>query len=239
MTFCFLCTNCVVYDKQTNTAGVAGANGICYGCEDAMRSDLTKLRLDYVDLSQIIAKQGVISDAQIHRPKPESSPPINMAAFTLRGQIAYFVRLVATVIRRREKGINRPLGPMREGFLLDHDIRYLVEHTHLIAAMPATEHYWDVDNFALTDMIGPEVVEELRRLHRRAREACGLEPPIINVPGDCPQCQTPGLRRSADDDDKLWCQHCKTKLSGEQYSRAMKLQVLGEEPRMRIVSDQT
>lgn len=226
MVFCVLGDNCVVYDSHTKLAGVAVNSPICRGCHDATRATLNLLRYDYIDLSQLIPKPDTRSDGKIFRPKPESSPPINVAAWTLRGQIAYVVGVVAQVVRREMGCTPRTLNaPVREGFALDGDVRFLLERVDTIAMLPGIEHYWLQESADVDNLDGPQIIGVLHALHRRARMMCGLDPRTITVPGDCPACETPSLRRPDDDPDRVWCQHCRQKMTAEEYNRAMRLQI--------------
>lgn len=229
MTFCLFAEHCSVYDSVSNVPGLAMSSAACQSCQDGIKSTLNKLRLDYVDLSQQIPKQSVVTEDQIFRPKPESSPPINLSAFTLRAQLAYFVCLTATIVRGRRPDARRDAvsrRTMREGFALDHDIRYLVERPDAIAGLPAIEHYFDEAHYVPVVMDGLEIAGELHALHRRARLMCGLEPRTLRVPGACPGCDLLGsLRRLDDDTEKVWCAACKNVLSAEQYAAAMRLQI--------------
>lgn len=226
MSYCLLGENCVVYDPGADMPGLAETHFLCLGCHEATRNTLNLLRYDYVDLSQIIAKIDARSDGKIFRPKPESAPPINMAVFTLRGDIAWYVGMLAITVRRATGGAPRIHHmPVREGYALDHDVRYLVERVPAIASLPATEAHWLSSMDTPQPYDGRDMVMQLSWLHRAARRLCGTETRTITVPGHCPDCQTPSLRRESDDTDKIWCVHCRIKLSQDEYLAAIRLQL--------------
>lgn len=234
MTYCVFGADCCVYDSATNVPGLSLNTVACEGCQTRIVSTLNKLRLDYVDLSQMIPKASVVTEEQIFRPKPESSPPINMAAFTLRAQLAYFVCLVATIVRGRLDSRQAPVSrlSMREGFALDHDIRYLVERPDVIAGLPGIEHYFDEAHYVPMLMDGPGMCAQLLALHRRSRAMCGLEPRTVRLPGACPNCHLMGaLRRMDDDVQRIWCAACRYALSADGYAAAMSMQMrVGSDP---------
>lgn len=225
MTFCILDTNCTVFDRQSRLPGLSYSSPVCQGCRDRTRAELNLLRYDYIDLSQLIPKADGRGEAKIFRPKPESAPPVNMAVLALRGEIAYFVGLVAIVLRQHIGSPQQPALPVREGYALDRDVRWLQEHVDGLAGLGGTRHYWRANELVLEALSGPELILEFGTLHRRARRLCGLDERTITVPGHCPDCQTPSLRRHADDPEKIWCLHCKKTMSAPEYAQAVRLQI--------------
>lgn len=214
MTFCVLGENCSVYDRHSKVAGVSLRNPLCEGCRNRADRDLNLLRYDYVDLSQLIAKKDGHSEAKIARPKPESSPPLDVGVLTLRSDIA--ASCFEAEIRLRAYSGDRPRPPenVREGWGLDASIRYLRPRLEELALMPA-----------IADLIsGVEYLLEFSTLHRRARKVCGLDPRTIGLPGDCPQCHTPTLRRHDDDAERVWCGRCNLHLSKDDYYAAQRMQ---------------
>lgn len=227
MGFCTLDTQCVVYDRTAQLSGHVIGEGLCAGCCDNTQTILNLLRYDYVDLSQLIPKVDARSENKIFRPKPESSPPVNTAVFNLRGDIAWFVAVLATMLRRHLGSPPRPSPlPVREGFGLDANIRYLVERPEEIGRMPPAWAYWEQDKDDEQQQLdGLGVVLHLRRLHSRARRMCGTEEKVITVPGHCPPCNTPSLRREASTPEKIWCVHCKNTMDADQYKKVVSLQI--------------
>lgn len=227
MTFCVMDTDCAVYDHHTKMAGLAYHNPLCQGCRDQLRGDLNLLRYDYVDLTQLIPSADTRNEiGKIYRPKPESKPPINTAVYNLRAQIAWFVAILAGEIRRHlGAGDLRTDLPVREGYALDHNVRWLAERVDDIAAMPATDGYFDASMWEKVQLDGPAMVGQIRALHRSARRMCGTDPRCVTLPGFCPDCNTPSLRRYDDNVDKIWCVRCKLQMDAAEYGRTVRLQI--------------
>lgn len=226
MSYCLLAENCSVYDKAHHIPGIAVGGPLCHGCKDLARADLNLLRYDYIDLSQLIPKADGRNDSRIFRPKPESSPPVNMSVLTLRGEIAFFVNRVGIAVRRWAGSPQRAVSlPVREGYGLDHDVRYLMAHVDDLVSLPATDAYWSTEVGEPYPMTGPDIVLRVAELHRRSRRLCGVDPRTITVPGHCDDCNTPSLRRHDDDADRVWCLHCKKHLDQDGYLRVVRLQV--------------
>lgn len=226
MTFCAFDTRCVVYDRQSKIPGLSHGWTLCEGCRTNGESTLNLLRYDYVDLSQLVPKaDGRNDEANIFRPKPESSPPVNDQVFNLRADIAYFVRLV-TILTRKAIGspLPRPGIPVREGYALDADVHWLGKHVDDLARVPATVAHYDTDTVAPAVLDGLGMLLRLRAMHRRARVVCGLDARTVTMPGFCPTCNTTSLRREAGDTDKIWCLHCKLQLSSAEYGQVVRLQ---------------
>lgn len=224
MTFCSLGENCVVYDRMTCAPGYSGHHCLCPGCTEASKSDLNLLRYDYVDLSQLIPLPDVRGEAgRIFRPKPESKAPIDVSVFTLRGDVAWFVRQAAEVLRWHSgTRLANPM-PVREGYQLDTDVRYLIPRVDNLAGLPKFKIHWLPEDEERSELDGVELVLHIRRLHKRARKVCGTLPRLITVPGDCGPCGTPSLRRNSDDAAKIWCTHCKNTLTRDEYENRLRL----------------
>jgi hypothetical protein len=221
MTFCVLGENCSVFDRHTKTSGLSLRSPLCEGCRNRARRELDLLRFDYVDLSQLIAKSDGRSEAKISRPKPESSPTIDLSVFTLRSQIVELARAAETAVRIRQHTPSTASPWVREGFALSSSIAFLyprVDELALTASVPAR---WDDD---LGDLDGPQTLYTVGVLHRRARRVCGVDPRTIRVPGLCPSCSAPTLCRHDDDPQRLWCAACHIQLDEQQYYAAQRMQ---------------
>lgn len=178
------------------------------------------LRYDYVDLSQLIPKKDSFSESKISRPKPESSPPLDIAVFTLRSDLAWYCVGAEVRLRSRLGMLHAGYRPMREGYGLDAAVRFLSPRVDELAAMPA-----------MADLIsGVEYLMAFSDLHRRARKVCGLDPRTISVPGDCPKCLTPTLRRHDDNPDRIWCARCPTVMTKQGYYAATRMQYAPSQP---------
>lgn len=221
MTFCLLGENCSVFDRVTKTPGLSLHNPLCEGCHSKAKRELNLLRYDYVDLSQLIPKRDVQSEARIARPKPSSKPPIDMAVFTLRSRIAGVCVGVEVVLRQRLGMLHSGPLPAREGYALTAAIRYLEPRICDVARLPAMAgDFCDEGD----DFDGPQIILFFSTLHARARKVCGLEPRTVRVPGFCPSCSVPALQRLDDDEDRLWCSYCSARMSRVEYYAAQRMQ---------------
>jgi hypothetical protein len=221
MTFCVLGENCSVFDKHTKTSGITRNNPLCEGCRNRARRELDLLRFDYVDLSQLIPKRNGYSEAKISRPKPESSPTIDVSIFTLRSQVAELARAAEESVRIRLGMLHSSSVMVREGFALTSAIAFLYPRVDELALTPAVPAGWDDD---LEDLDGPQVLYTFGVLHRRARRVCGIDPKTVAVPGLCPSCSVPGLRRHDDDPLRYWCTVCNVQVSQQDYFAAQRMQ---------------
>jgi hypothetical protein len=224
--FCSLDANCSVFDRATKLPGIARTSEICQGCVNRSRRELGMLRYDYVDLSQLIVPADSRSDAHIFRPKPESSPPIDLHAFTLRSQIAEAVVATEEAVRRLA-GYRANCAPTREGWAVDHAVRFLSERIDSIASVRSVFYGPESDADGLTMLL------EFGGLHRAAQRVVGLLAPTVGLPGDCPKCAVPALRRRADVENHVWCAHCHLSMTRVDYYRACQMQfapVTGAQP---------
>jgi len=225
MTFCILGENCSVFDRRTETSGLSHRNPLCDGCRNRVRRELNLLRYDYVDLSQLIPKTDARGDARIFRPKPGSSPPLDVQVFTLREQIAGVARC-AELALRRHLGMALPSVKVREGYGLSDAVSYLHPRVDDLARMPPFEALWGSQGAvgAVVDKLdGAAVLMLFGALHRQARKMCGLDPRTIRVPGSCPSCSVPALKRLDDDPGRLWCQNCNLQLTRQEYLNAQRM----------------
>src|SRR5215218_7105540 len=208
MTFCILAEDCFVFDRLTSTSGSAYRNSLCEGCRNRAERELNLLRYDYVDLSQIIAKKDGHSETKISRPKPESSPTLDLEVVTLRSQIADVVHDAETAVRVHLHMAYVPL-PAREGYLLAGGIAYLSPRVNDLARMPPSAGRWGVVDEVLD---GRQILVLIGALHRRAQRMCGITPRTLTVPGSCPRCRGPSLRRHDGDPEQIWCVTCNMRL---------------------------
>lgn len=221
MTFCVLGENCSVFDRHTRTSGISLSNPLCEGCRNRARRELDLLRFDYVDLSQLIAKTDGHSEAKISRPKPESSPTIDLGVFTLRSQIAELARAAEQAVRIRLAMLHSAMRNVREGFALSSAVHFLYPRVDELAKTPTVPTRFDDD---CDDLDGPQTLYLIGVLHRRARRVCGVDPRTVQVPGFCPSCSVPGLRRFNDDPERYWCAACHTQFGQQDYYAAQRMQ---------------
>jgi hypothetical protein len=235
MTFCVLAENCSVYDRRNQIPGLSFRNPLCEGCRNRSRRELNLLRYDYVDLSQLIARADGHSEVKISRPKPESVPTIDIGVFTLRSAIA-------DVCADAERELRRHLGmphlsvKVREGYGLSDAVSFLHPRVDDLARMPPKGALWGFQGPQMADadpspsyLDGAQVLALFSELHRRARRVCGLDPRTVRLPGECPSCSVPSLRRTDDEPDRVWCAACKLQFTHSDYIAAQTM-MLGVTP---------
>ncbi len=223
MTFCVLGANCSVYDPMQRLAGVTRASPICEGCTNRCEKQLHLLKYDYLDLSQLIPANPAPSEAKIARPKPASRPPMDMNIYVLRGQIAYTLFTAADALAQFLGDTGPGWRDMREGYAVTVNVSYLHYRVPDLARMPRTERAWDLQTDVVNALSGPEVMVLFSLLHRRARKACGLDAKLITVPGYCPKCNVPSLRRADDNPGKISCAGCRHAMSEQDYLAAQRV----------------
>lgn len=223
MTFCALGANCSVWDSRAKLPGITISIPICEGCRNRTLAELQMLRLDYVDLTQMLPPSTSPSQVRISRPKPESMPPINLQVFTLRHTIAHVVLLADDAVRERYGPALTP--PAREGAALDHALRHLGTRVGDLARLTGVEGYWDPSVEPATILDGPGMLLLFGALHRRARVQLGLNAPTLAMPGECPSCRVAALRQRADEPQRIWCQSCKTVLDRRRYLEIVSMRI--------------
>lgn len=221
MTFCILDTDCAVYDRHSKLSGITRRAIICEGCFNRGRSDLNLLRYDFVDLSQRLPPADSRSDAHIFRPKPESSPPLDMSVLALRDDLVELLTDAEDALRAWVGDRPRlPWGRVRDGFAVDQAVRYLSERVDDLADVPVV-CYPDPPG---RRMSGAQALVEFGAMHRRARRCVGLLEPVVALPGPCPRCGVVALRRRDGDDARVWCQQCRAAMTKDDYYRACRMQ---------------
>lgn len=214
--FCVLGARCSVYDATARVAGLSYTRPLCPGCHSRASVEINLLRYDYVDLTNQLPLKDGRNEVQIFRPKPESRPPMNVEAFDLRTEIVQAVVRAAFVAGWRAN----PAG-QREGFVLDAAAQALRARLDDLAGVGETEGWWNSRTGLTEALSGPEVLMLLGVLHRRARRLCGLDAPILCIPGDCPGCCASSLRRRQDNTDWIWCASCGAQLTRSRYRQLL------------------
>ena len=208
-----------------------GANppAICPACEAHYRRVLGLLVYDYVDLSQQLGESGASSEAKIARPKPQSRPPINLHAHTVRSAIADTLRFweTCTVV---QLGHTQPDPRVREGFAVRRAAGYLARHLHALSMLdiePDTGAGIEV-GATPNEAAGVAALAQLEHLHEAARRVCGLTAKKISVPGHCPGCASATLTR-VDGSDTVRCGRCGQVQTLDDYWRTVSL-IVHENP---------
>lgn len=222
MSDCAFGVDCSVYDSVIKTPGIRYLSPICEGCRGRSVGLLRSLRLDYVGLSQALPRSDSRGQTKIFRPRPESSPPIDVAVFTLRHQIAHACRVAEAAVRDTFGGDGPRVGAgVREGFAMSEALVYLEARVEALAGLGVTEGCWDVDSGLTEALSGPQVLMWLARLHDRALLLLGLSARKITVPGYCGHCGHGALARRDDDESRVWCDVCKKSMDSHTYSQVI------------------
>lgn len=221
MSFCVLDAQCTVYDRQAKVPGLAYTGALCPGCHSRASVELNLLRYDYVDLSQNLPLKDARGEVRIFRPKPESKPPMDLEVFSLRSEIVRAVVRAADAVAHAHLHV---VG-VREGFALDAAAGLLRFRLDDLAQQKDVQGWWDPRSPVCVALSGPEILALFSALHRRARRLVGLDSPILRLPGECPACSVPALRRRADADDWIWCASCGGQLTRERYTQLLQLRI--------------
>lgn len=219
MTFCILDKECSVYDRHSKLSGITRRAFICEGCFMRGRSELNLLRYDFVDLSQHLPPADSRSDAHIFRPKPESSPPLDMSVLALRDELVELLTDAEDAVRSWV-GDRPRVGRVRDGFAVDQAVRYLSDRVDDLADVPTVRDPQPPGE----RLTGVQALVGFGVVHRRARRCVGLLEPLVAVPGPCPECGVPALRRRGDDPSRVWCQKCHKAMTREGYYQACRMQ---------------
>ncbi len=224
MTFCHFADQCTVYDSTRKLSGMTGRlSNICEGCRGRAEREIGLLKFDYVDLSQLIPTAGMrTNEAQIYRPKPQSSPPLNMNAYALRSEVAWLLLSMEHAVRQvmADTAAMVP-STAREGYRLDAAVRYLQVRVVDVARLPAMVQCWSSHDEQPSALGGLDLLLRVTRVHHAARTMLGLQPRRIKVPGQCPGCQLWTLTR-VEDSERVSCMACNLHLSTADYLRAQR-----------------
>ncbi len=217
--YCVLGADCSVYDSHFQAPGTTPGQSLCVSCEDSFKRVITSLKFDYIDITQLMVPRDTRTE-QLHifRPKPESSPPWNSAAVNVRDRLAWTVLMAERCLREQlgDAQAARRM-PVREGFAVSEALRYLHPRVCELAALSTVLAPWDPDEAQPVPVTGVQVLGVLSSVHRQVRRMCGLDERVIAVPGFCPSCSAPSLRRHSDDPEVLWCGGCPGRLSRQEY----------------------
>lgn len=220
---CVMASGCVALDRASGLSAPAFTRALCEDCERVAHSDVSLLRYDYVDLSQLIARQDAPGDAKIARPKPRSTPPINLDVDALRSEIATTLWIWEQPVRWAVGLPPRPpAGATRDGWTVDHAVRVIAPRVQVLAALPEIGAYHDGRDQPMAWVDGLTGLTRLRDLHRRSRHHTGLLARNVALPGECPKCAAHALSRR-DGTEAVTCGNCRGSWSYEEYSRYVML----------------
>jgi hypothetical protein len=229
-------TRCRAYDATTGRAAPTGRTPLCDPCLTAAGHGLRALLWDLLDLAQLHTPslaQPLGQHGGAHR-----DPPMPLAAGpeALTAEIVHVLTTWETEIRAvcglHEPATHGPAAPwhttitrrpaharQRPGAAAQRAIAVLAPRIHDLARLPPTAVYPTGCEDTPTDMDGVDAVQQLTRLHHRARALLGRTRRTFWVPGECALCganPTPGVDgplyrsepRQAGDDPPIWCDHC-------------------------------
>lgn len=211
---CLLAEQCERFDTIAKLPATTDGRNLCETCERHCAGDINALVYDYVDLSQLIAKRNTIVESDITRPRPRSTPPIDLRIDTLRSDIALALIVAEVAVRRACQLPARPNRHVRDGFNVQQAVRVVAPRTDLLAGL-------DTDD---PDEPGTALLGRLRALHRTARRVTGVAELRIALPGICPKCQMHALSRR-DGSETVTCGGCGFAWAWADYQRHVTLQV--------------
>lgn len=231
---CALGENCDRFDRKTGVPGETFGYNLCNTCFAHSTADISALVYDYVDLSQIIARKDGHSEAKISRPKPASTPPIDLAVFTLRDDIEWVLLQAEYEVRHMEGGPQRDTAHARGGHNVSTSVPFLLDRLEKLAGLKNPSR----KNPAPPDT-GPEIIHALRRFHMHARRILGRDELNIALPGACPQCHAPRLSRR-DGSETVTCAACGVAIPWTVYQKLVTLAITKIEPiHMRLDRNQS
>jgi hypothetical protein len=207
--------------QEENTFEFASTNpGVMHACGHDGHTAML------LGVAQLMSRRQVLSEAEISRPKPGSSPPIDIQVFTLRSVIAEVAQTAERELRRH-LGMLHASVPVREGYGLSDAVGFLHPRVDDLARLPPVGALWGsqraADGVEVQELTGVQVLVLLGSLHRQARRVCGVDPRTVRLPGLCPTCSVPALTRSQDDLGRVWCGHCQARYTQQQYFAAQQM----------------
>jgi hypothetical protein len=204
---CILGADCDRY--QSATPGDTWGFNLCDTCHSHFTNDVASLLYTYVDLCQHIARRDGHSEAKIARPKPASTPPIDLNVYTLRSDITAAVFAAETDLRAVYAMPPREIDNVREGFNVQAAVMYVRPRVDQLAGLPG----------------GPEHLLLLRSLRLKARKVMGLADLTIALPGFCPKCHVQGGLTRRDGTEAVVCGSCRHAMHWSDYQKLVTLVV--------------
>jgi LSD1 subclass zinc finger protein len=201
---------CKAFDRNAGVPAVSAPKNLCPSCESHYTRVMKMLVYDYLDLSRIIARSNTFSDDKIARPKPQSTPPIDLTIDTLRSQLVWTVGIWETHVRAAAGLPWRSYLGARDGFNVNTGCTILAPRVDLLAGLPPVLAWHDGHGSPEPfEMPGTEGLLRLAEINRRSRYATGVTERTVRLPGDCPDCGAPTLMRLAGADE-VSCAVCRT-----------------------------
>lgn len=222
--FCIFGESCMGFDADSRTPAPSGPCNLCEPCENEFTLMMKSLVSDYIGLSRMIARANGFYDEKTARPKPASSPPIDLGVDELRSDMVRVVGIWEREVRTYVGLPPRPPGSVRQGYALHEGVKVLWPRVDLMAGLGPTLPTVHLARYRPVALSGKDALFCLRALHWRARSKIGLQPREYRLPGDCPGCSSPLLVR-VDGEDLVRCSACTSVLTYVQYQRLVSLAV--------------
>lgn len=203
---CVLGADC---DRYQSAPGDTWGFNLCDTCHSHFTNDVASLLYTYLDLCQHIARKDGHSEAKISRPKPASTPPIDLNVHTLRSDVEAALLDAERDLRFAADGPLRDPANVREGFNVQTAVDYVRPRVDALAGLP----------------FGPGHLLRLRSLRLKARTAMGLADLTISLPGFCPKCHVQGGLTRRDGTEAVVCGSCRHAMHWSDYQRLVTLVV--------------
>lgn len=227
MTTCVAGERCREYDRTTQTAGEPGATPLCESCLTHSARALPLLVHDYRDLEQLLPRtMGQNLRVDISAPSLEPPVPIRLDVDELQRRIWHLATTWAEVLSDRHR-LSDPPVKVREGYAVAWAVGILAPRAEHLARLDAVQmvNYPDDDatvfrTIRVSYIPGALGLLQLAQAHQHARSMLGLTEPVYELPG---HCQNRGCGRAElrvkDGSDTVWCDHCGTQMTRDDYDR--------------------
>lgn len=195
---------------------------MCPSCYRGVAAAIDALPHDYLMLSRDLIKTGGTPDEAIARPKPKSTPPLDLGVDDLMRRLVWTAGIWEFHVRDHLGLQELPMESMRPGWLLNRAALCLVRHLPDLIRLPPVLAYLDGPDHDPVNRDGIDAALTFVHLHRRALARLGLVEPVFQLPGPCPGCNAPALRRVAGR-EHVWCEQCKRSWPYTEYQRYVAL----------------
>ena len=112
---------------------------------------------------------------------------------------------------------------VRPGWAVANAVAVIAPRVPILHGLPPTACFADGLEAGPVERDGRYAVEQLRRLHRRARSILGITRLVFRLPGECSaSCVGWTLRRAAGS-DTVWCASCNRRWTYDDYQKYVQL----------------
>jgi hypothetical protein len=210
--------------QRANEACYRASLGLCPACERRTEQIVAELPQSVQVLTLSLARTRAPCDGPAPPNKPASVPPINLAIEALRSEIVYTAALWEEIIRESQNLSPRRRGSMRDAVSIRTSVAILSPRTVTLAQLPAVEAYHRGVEAEPCQRTGLEGLRRLVDLWDLTHQAAGLARVEIALPGHCPACDAPALRRHQGA-DTVWCECCHGRWPYNEYAAHVACQV--------------